>query len=61
MSNLKKLIFPFPLWLLFILIFSCKGYKIIDIKSLNIDAENIIDQYEFDELELSVYRDSISR
>ena len=46
MSNLKKLIFPFPLWLLFILIFSCKGYKIIDIKSLNINAENIIDQYD---------------
>ena len=60
MSSLKKLIFPFPILLLFILIFSCKGYKIIDIKSLNINADNIIDQYEFDELDLSVYRDSIS-
>ena len=60
MSNLKKLIFPFPILLLFILIFSCKGYKILDIKSLNINADNIIDQYEFDELDLSVYRDSIS-
>ena len=28
----------------------------MDIKSLNINAENIIDQYEFNELELSVYR-----
>ena len=60
MSNFKKLIFLFHLVVFYILIFSCKGYKITAIKSLNINAENNIDQYEFNELELSAYRDSIS-
>ena len=60
MSNLKKIIFPYLLLVFFILIFSCKGYKITDIKSLNINADNNIDQYAFNELELSAYRDSIS-
>ena len=60
MSNLKKLIFSYPLLVLFILVSSCKGYKITDIKSLNINAEKNINQYEFNELELAVYRDSIS-
>ena len=52
MSNFKKLIFLFHLVVFYILIFSCKGYKITAIKSLNINAENNIDQYEFNELEL---------
>ena len=60
MSNLKKLIFPYPLIVFIILVFSCKGYKITDIKSLNIDADNNIEEYEFNELALSDYRDSIS-
>ena len=60
MSNLKKLIYPYPLIVFIILILSCKGYKITDIKSLNIDADNKIEEYEFNELALSAYRDSIS-
>ena len=60
MSYFKKLIYHYLYILLFILIFSCQGYKITDSKSFNINAENNIVEYEFNELELSAYRDTIS-
>ena len=42
MSYFKKLNCPYLLLVSFILILSCKGYRITDSKSLNIDTENNI-------------------
>ena len=47
--------------ILAILLFSCKGYKIVTVKSLNINAENKIEEYNFNELNLDAYRDSIAK
>lgn len=47
--------------ILTILFFSCKGYKIVTVNSLNINAENKIEEYNFNELNLDAYRDSIAK
>ena len=60
MSCFKKLNCPHLLLVSFILILSCKGYRITDSKSLNIDTENNMIEYDFNEIELSSYRDSIA-
>ena len=44
----------------FILFISCKGYNIIVQDSFNIKAQNNIEEYNFNEIDLSNYRDSIS-
>ena len=44
----------------FILFISCKGYNIIVQDSFNIKAQNNIEEYNFNEINLSNYRDSIS-
>ena len=46
--------------ILFILLISCKGYNIVISDSLNIKAKNSIEEYNFNEINLSNYRDSIS-
>ena len=44
----------------FILLISCKGYNIVISDSLNIKAKKSIEEYNFNEINLSNYRDSIS-
>ena len=44
-----------------ILISSCQSYKIVDANSLNLDINKNINELEFEEIELSKYRDSISK
>jgi len=45
----------------FILILSCQSYKIVDVNSSIIDIDKNISEEEFEEIELSKYRDSISK
>ena len=45
----------------FILILSCQGYKIVDANSSIIDIGKNLQELEFEEIELSKYRDSISK
>ena len=44
-----------------ILILSCQSYKIVDVNSSIIDIDKNILEEEFEEIELSKYRDSISK
>jgi 2',3'-cyclic-nucleotide 2'-phosphodiesterase (5'-nucleotidase family) len=44
-----------------ILTLSCQGYKIVDSNSSVIDIDKNISEQEFEEIELSKYRDSISK
>ena len=44
-----------------ILILSCQSYKIVDVNSSIIDIDKNISEEEFEEIELSKYRDSISK
>ena len=44
-----------------ILFLSCQSYKIVDVNSSIIDIDKNISEEEFEEIELSKYRDSISK
>lgn len=44
-----------------ILILSCQSYKIVDVNSLILNINKNITELEFEEIELSKYRDSISK
>ena len=45
----------------FILIISCQGYRMSNASSLNINAGKDISEFDFNEVNLSSYRDSISK
>mgnify|MGYP006151900767 FL=1 len=45
----------------FILIISCQGYRMTNASSLNINAGKDISEFDFNEVNLSSYRDSISK
>ena len=45
----------------FILVLSCQGYRMTNASSLNINAGKNISEFEFNEIKLSSYRDSISK
>ena len=45
----------------FILILSCQGYRMTNASSLNINAGKDISEFDFNEIKLSSYRDSISK
>ena len=45
----------------FILTLSCQGYKIVDANSSIINIDENLSEQEFEEIELSKYRDSISK
>ena len=45
----------------FILVLSCQGYRMTNASSLNINAGKDISEFDFNEIKLSSYRDSISK